>query len=48
MRGQIAVLRIWDSKTDGVDSCPPAGTAHLVANYLFDAVGKTMRDRRWV
>lgn len=45
MHGQIAVFRLWNIATDGMDSCPPTGTQHLIVNYLFDAVGSIMKDR---
>ena len=48
MRGKMAVFRMWDrvfDETQGVDSCPNAGEAGLVVNYLFDSVGDTLRDR---
>lgn len=48
MRGKMAVFRLWDrvfTESQGLDSCPVAGEAGLVVNYLFDNVGTTLRDR---
>ena len=44
MHGDINSLRIWRIVTNGLDSCPDAGTKGLVANYMFGEASKILKD----